>query len=152
MNRSNAVFFGLLAAGAAGFALFARAPATSATAAFAGEPEVIAATFNSAWCAACKIVKPRLMKVIADFAVSPVKFVEYDLTFGAGGASQEAAAADGLSSVYERFSGATGFTLLVDADTGEILDMLTVNHSGDAMRAAIARALEKAARPAPPPT
>jgi hypothetical protein len=149
MKRQDAVFFGLLAAGIAGFALYARAPAASAEAAFSGEPELIAATFNSQWCSACKIVKPRLRKVIPDFAGAPVKFVEYDLTFGNGGAPREKAEADGISSVYERFSTATGYTLLVDAETGDILDMLTVEHTASAMRAAISAALARAEAPPP---
>lgn len=149
MKRNDLVFFGLLGAGIAGFALYGRAPATSAEAAFSGEPELIAATFNSAWCTSCKIVKPRLRKIIPEFAGAPVKFVEFDLSFGADGAPRAKAEEDGLSSVYERFSTATGYALLVDADTGEILDMLTVNHTAEAMRAAVRSALEKAQASAP---
>ena len=46
-----------------------------------------------------------------------------------------------LGDLYERNKGATGFTLLVDYETGEILDTLTMNFSEDAMRSAIARAV-----------
>lgn len=143
MKRNDAIFLLVLLAGAAGFALYAKKPAASAENAFSGEAELIAATFNSQWCSSCKIVKPRLLKVMPDFAAKPVKFVEYDLSFGPDGA-RDAAAADGLSSVYERFSDATGYTLLVDADNGEIVDMLTVNHSAAAMRETILRRLADA--------
>ena len=56
------------------------------------------------------------------------------------------ARAEGLADIYPRFKGATGFTLLVDRDTGEIIDSLTVDYDKSAMRAAIAQALAIAAR------
>ncbi len=143
-KRNDVVLLAAMLVVAAGFALYANKPAASAVAAPAGEEELIAATFNSQWCASCKILKPRLLKIMPEFASMPVRFVEYDLTFGPDRA-RAAAAADGLSSVYERFSGATGYTLIIDADTGEIVDMLTVNHSAAAMRETIKRRLAAAA-------
>ena len=110
------------------------------------EPEVIAVTFASAWCSSCKILQPRLAKVIPDFADKPVKFVELDFTYGQRGAIEEKARAEGLADIYPDFKGATGFTLLVDYDTGEIIDSLTINHTQPAMRAALSQALALAAR------
>ncbi len=75
-----------------------------------------------------------------------MKFVSLDFTFGQRDDIQAQAEAEGLAELYPRFKGATGFTLLVDADTGEILDSLTVNHSTQAMRAAIAQSLALAAQ------
>jgi thiol-disulfide isomerase/thioredoxin len=121
-----------------------RAPSSS-EASFAGSPELVAATFSSAWCSACMILKPRLAKAIPAFAGKPVKFVEYDFTFGDRAETRSAAAADGLGAVYDKFARSTGFTLLIDADTGEIIDILTINHSAKAMKAAIGGALAKAA-------
>jgi thiol-disulfide isomerase/thioredoxin len=143
VTRGDAVFLLALLVAAAAFALYARRPAENAEAAFSGAPELIAATFNAQWCSSCKILKPRLLKIIPEFRSAPVKFVEYDLTFGPEKGRAEAAA-DGISSVYDRFSTATGYTLLIDAETGEILDMLTVNHERAAMREAIRGALRKA--------
>ena len=143
MKRRDQFIWGAIFAAVAAFVLFARRPAESAAEAFVGEPQLIAATFNSQWCSACKILKPRLLKVIPSFAGLPVKFVEYDLSFGPGTA-REIAEADGLASVFDRFSKATGYTLLIDADTGEIIDMLTIRHDAGAMRVAIARALDRA--------
>lgn len=142
-KRIDVVLLAAMLVAAAGFALYANKPAASAAAAPAGDEELIAATFNSQWCASCKILKPRLLKIMPEFASEPVRFVEYDLSFGPDRA-RAAAAADGLSSVYERFSGATGYTLIIDADTGEIVDMLTVNHSAAAMRDTIRRRLAAA--------
>jgi len=91
-------------------------------------------------------LNPRLAEVIPVFAGKPVKFVSLDFTFGRRGDIERQAAAEGLGDIYPRFEGATGFTLLVDPDTGEILDSLTVNHSKQAMRAAITQSLALAAQ------
>ena len=145
----NFIFPAVLVIGLIVFALTGRTTATSADYVLDREPELIAATFASAWCSSCKILEPRLAKVMPDFAGKPVKFVELDFTFGQSDAVEEKARAEGLGDLYPRFKGATGFTLLVDKDTGEIIDMLTIDHSGAAMRAAIAQALAIAERTPP---
>ena len=141
------LFPAILIAGIGLFALSGRTDATGADYVHDGEPEIIAATFSSAWCSSCKILKPRLADVIPDFSEAPVKFVEFDFTFGQRAEIFNQAKEDGLEEIYPRFKGATGFTLLVDADTGEIVDMLTIRHSKKAMRAVIAQAVAAAERP-----
>ena len=141
----NYIFPAIVVIGVAIFALTGRNVASGADYAYEGEPEVIAVTFASAWCSSCKILQPRLAKVIPDFSDSPVKFVELDFTFGQRGNLEKQAQAEGLADIYPRFKGATGFTLLVDHDTGEIIDSLTVDHSQAAMRAAISQSLALAA-------
>ncbi len=147
MKRLKDLMFPVIVvAGIAIFALSGRNAKAGSDYQYAGEPEIVAATFSSAWCSACKILKPRLADVIPDFAEQPVKFVEFDFTFGQREEIYEQAAAEGLGDLYPRYKGATGFTLLVDSDTGEIIDMLTINHSKNAMRAAIAQAVALASR------
>ena len=143
----NYLFPAILVVGVGFFALSDRTNATDADYVFEGDPEIIAATFSSAWCSSCKILKPRLADVIPDFANDPVKFVEFDFTFGQRADIAEQAEQEGLEDIYPRFKGATGFTLLVDAETGEIVDMLTIKHSKNAMRAVIAQAVAAAERP-----
>ena len=140
------IFPAILAMGLTVFALSGRTSATGADYALDREPEVVAVTFSSAWCSSCKILEPRLAAVIPGFAGKPVKFVELDFTFGQRAEIEEQARAEGLSGIYPRFKGATGFTLLVDKDTGEIIDTLTIDHSKAAMRAALAQALAIAER------
>ena len=147
MKRLKDLMFpAIVVAGIAIFALSGRNAAAGSDYQFAGEPEVVAATFSSAWCSSCKILKPRLADVIPDFAEQPVKFVEFDFTFGQREEIYEQAEAEGLGDLYPRYKGATGFTLLIDKETGEIIDMLTINHSKRAMRAAIAQAVALASR------
>lgn len=113
-------------------------------AAFDGTPEIIAASFVSAWCASCKILEPRLAKAMPAFAEAPVKFEALDFTFGATPELAERAAADGYAVVYARYAGATGFTLLIDRQSGEVLDKLTMSDTEQSIRARIGAALEKA--------
>lgn len=143
----NPVFVLIIAAGLLVFYFTARTPAESADALYDGEPEIVAATFASAWCSSCKILKPRLAAVIPEFSETPVSFVELDFTFGQRGEIREIAEREGFEEIYDRYEGATGFTLLIDPDTGEIVDTLTMNHSRKALRAAIAQAVAIATQP-----
>ena len=106
-----------------------------------GPVEVVAASFTSAWCSSCKVLAPRLARVIPGYDGRSVAFVEFDFTFGRSEALASAAREAGVEEAYLSAAGATGFTLLIDAETGIVLDTLTMNHSADAMRAAIDRAL-----------
>lgn len=142
----NSLFTAIVLVGVVVFFLTGRAPASNANAVFDGEPEVIAATFASAWCSSCKILKPRLTQVIPDFSSTPVSFVEFDFTFGQRAEIADLAAKNGVTELYEEYKGRTGFTLLIDSDTGAVIDMLTMNHSEKAMRAAIAQAVAIASR------
>lgn len=140
LRRYAGYAFAALFAGA--FFLFARAPATNVEKAALEKPEVVAATFASAWCSACKVLKPKLAKVIPGFADEPVSFIEFDFTFGVKDEIRDEAERYRIADLYDRNKGATGFTVLVDYDTGEILDTLTMNFSEAAMKAAIARAVD----------
>ncbi len=140
INRARLLLFLAFAAGGAILFQALRGPG-AVSAVFEGEPALIAATFSSEWCAACRVLKPKLAQILPDFAGKPVRFVEYDFTFGQTDAIRAQADADGVGAIYERFKGATGFTVLIDADSGEIIDTLTMNHSPAAMAAALDDAL-----------
>lgn len=118
----------------------ARRPASAIQSA-PGEPELIAATFRSAWCSSCKVLEPNLAKAMPDFEGKPVEFVAFDFTFGENDELAALAASHDLSRLYEANKGATGFTVLVDADSGAIVDTLTMNFSAKDMTRAIGRAL-----------
>ncbi|MEL7491617.1 MAG: thioredoxin domain-containing protein [Pseudomonadota bacterium] len=147
MNRKILFAAGLLLVGGGLFLAIGRGAFNSASAqeAYAGEPEILAATFASAWCSSCKILEPRLAKVMPAFRDQPVKFIDLDFTFGKTKAHQELAAENGFEDAYERFKSGTGYTLLIDAQTGDVIDVITMNHSAQAMRAAIAQAIAVAA-------
>ena len=68
-------------------------------------------------------------------------FEMIDFTFGANDDIRAEAEEYGVETLYDQNKGATGFTVIVDYDTGEVLDTLTMNFSEDAMKSAIARAI-----------
>ncbi len=148
-KRADQIVFALIFSAVAAFVVLGRAPAATADVSSAvkagdetaAEPALIAVTFSSAWCSACKILKPRVAEIIPDFADQPVRFVELDFTFGQREDLERKAARHGLDKIYPQYKGATGFTLLVDRDTGEIVDTLTASYSSQAMRASVAAAI-----------
>ena len=145
MKRLKSYLFpAVFAVGFAAFVFSGRTGAVDAEYSYNAEPEVVAASFVSAWCSSCKILEPRLADVIPEFSDQPIKFVKLDFTFGQRDEIQKQAEAEGVGKIYPQFKGATGFTVLVDRDTGEIIEILTINHSKKAMRAAIAQAVAQA--------
>lgn len=105
------------------------------------QTELVAITFESKWCGPCRILKPRLAEVKPDFMQEPVRFLELSFTFGEQKNFPQLARDEGFEAAYQRFRGGTGYTVLVDRETGDVLDILTMDYSPDAMRAAISRAL-----------
>lgn len=75
------------------------------------------------------------------FEDKAIEFVDFDFTFGETEALAALAAAHDLTRLYEANKGATGFTVLVDADTGAIIDTLTMNFSVSDIERALGRAL-----------
>ena len=108
-----------------------------------GKPEIVAATFSSAWCSACKILEPKLAEVVPDFVNKPVKFVKLDFSLGQGKGPATIAEDNNFTSVYEQYKGSTGHTLLLDADTGDIVGQLTVRLSTDEMKSALKKAIKQ---------
>lgn len=95
----------------------------------AEEPRLVAALFRSNWCGPCKILEPRYERVMADYAAATLERVRFDSSLGRRGALAKRASEEGIRSVYDAASGATGFVLLIDRDTGDVLARITVEYS-----------------------
>ncbi|MEO1150524.1 MAG: thioredoxin domain-containing protein [Pseudomonadota bacterium] len=107
------------------------------------QTDLVAVTFASAWCGPCKILQPRLAAVRPDFADRPVRFVTLDFTMGESAGYADLAQTEGFTQAYRRYEGATGFTVLVNRHTGDVVDVLTADHSRDTMRTALNKALHQ---------
>lgn len=140
MKKRGAVLAAAFAA-AVVIAVAVKAPTPVVAQAAQGAPQLIAASFTSAWCSACRILEPRLAKAMPAFKDKAIEFVEFDFTFGETEALAALAASHGLTRLYEANKGATGFTVLVDAGSGEIVDTLTMNFSEPDIERAVVRAL-----------
>lgn len=104
------------------------------------EPRLVAALFRSNWCGPCKILEPRYERVMQAYDTARVEQVRFDSSFGRHGALAQRASEEGIHAVYETARNATGFVLLIDRDTQDILARITVDYS----EADIAGALEYA--------
>lgn len=111
------------------------------------EPEVFGVLFYADWCGSCKILDPAIEKARgkSDLDNAPILFVRLDLTDATKRhQSSLMAHALGLKEFYEKNAGATGFMLLVDAETKEIISKLTKTSDAKAITAQIKNAVSKA--------
>ena len=106
------------------------------------EPRLVAALFRSNWCGPCKVLEPRYEAMMADYAEAPLERVRFDSSFGRRGALARRARQEGVSAVYEATAGATGFVLLIDRDTGDVLARISMAYSDADIRGALDHALQ----------
>jgi len=108
----------------------------------AGGPEFLAVTFYADWCGSCKVLDPRVEAVKKEFAGENILFTRVDHTDDfTQEQSKLFANLLGIGSIYEEHAPATGFLLLIDMDTNEVLDRLTREDDEEAIKAKIRQAL-----------
>lgn len=105
------------------------------------DARLVAATFRSNWCGACHVLEPKIAKVKPAFLEQPVEFITFDFSFGQRRGLADRAAEEGILDAYEAYAGRTGFMLLLDRETGDILTQITMRQSEDQIADAIDRAL-----------
>ncbi len=127
------------------FLIFALSP--QLVAAESDKPEVYGILFYADWCGSCKILDPAIQKARgqSDLDNEPVLFLRLDLTdatrrYQAG----LMANALGLGEFFDRNAGATGFLLLVDAESGEIIKRLTKTMDAKSITEEVRSAIEQA--------
>lgn len=108
-------------------------------------PEIIALKFHADWCGSCRAMGPIFTDLRNKFDTKPVLFLELDHTSEPSRRQAEyLAAALGLQEVWKQDGGSTGFILLIDADTHEVLVRLTKEQDLKAMGGQLVEALERA--------
>lgn len=92
------------------------------------EIAVIAVYMYADWCSACQNIKPKMALAMREFEKEPILFTKMDMTddFTAH-QSKLLASRIGVLDIFEKNEGKTGFVLLVDANTNEILDRITTD-------------------------
>jgi len=104
-------------------------------------PQALAVLFYADWCASCKELDPKIKQARKALPDAPVLFTRLDLTDETT-RRQAGMLADalGLREIYAEFGGKTGFLLLVDPQTGAIIDRVnrdaTVEAIEEKLRAA----------------
>jgi len=110
--------------------------------------KVIAVKFHADWCGYCKAMGPVFEELQAKYDQEPVLYVEFDQTreFGRKQSAYMAGAL-GLEGVWMENGGKTGFVLLVDATTKEVMRRLSHEQSLKEMGAALQEAVANATTP-----
>ncbi|MBD3616210.1 MAG: hypothetical protein HUJ22_06505 [Gracilimonas sp.] len=106
------------------------------------DPAVITMYMYADWCGACQAIKPKMAEAVREFEGEPVLFTKMDMTddFTAH-QSKLLASRLGLSEIFEKNEGMTGFVLLIDAESHEILDKITRDDDTEEMARKITAAL-----------
>lgn len=91
----------------------------------AAGPEVIAIKFHADWCGYCKAMGDIFDELQAKFDQEPVLYLTFDQTREHHTRqSQYLVHALGLEDVWAEYGGKTGFVLLIDGQTGEVIEQL----------------------------
>lgn len=117
----------------------APAAAQAAEAQTEAPPRLVAAMFRSSWCGACRVLEPRVEDVREDFGAAPIGWVKFDFTLGRRDELRETAEAEGIAALYEDFAGRTGFLVLMDRETGQVFEIVTMRYGREEIRAALER-------------
>ena len=95
--------------------------------------KLYALTFHADYCGACKKLKPNVMELQTKTEGDAVEWVKFDFTSAESKAKSEKLASElGVADIYKK-NQATGFVLLVDAETKEKVGKLTSRQSSDEM-------------------
>ena len=111
------------------------------------QPKVLAVLFYADWCGSCTVLDPEIQKARDKFDLDnePVLFIRLDTTDAARRYQAGLMASSlGLGDFYEQNAGATGFMILVDAETNEIISRLTKSMDATAITSEVKAALDKA--------
>jgi thiol-disulfide isomerase/thioredoxin len=116
----------------------------SKTLANAAAPAVIAVKFYADWCGSCKVITPVFHELQAKFDTQPVLYIVLDHTREFNRQqSKYLATSLGLDKIWAKNGGKTGFILLINGKTQEIITTLTKKHDLKQMGAALQAAVNK---------
>jgi len=143
LARRTTAIFGLAVLGLA-TVLVTAGPTTAGDqqAQAAASPQLIAIKFHADWCGSCKAMGDVFTDLANKLDGQPVLFVEIDQTNRTTAAqAQFMVAALGAGELWGEFGGKTGFVLVLDAESRQVVAKLTHEQSVKDMTKAITDAL-----------
>lgn len=104
--------------------------------------KVIGVKMYADWCGKCKQMDPKLSEVKPQFKDQPILFTRFDMTNGfTTSQSEKLAGLLGLTDLFQEHKGRTGYMVLLDAQTHEVLKTLKHNQSEEELKKEIASVL-----------
>jgi len=99
------------------------------------EPKILAVTMHADWCGKCKTMDPKLSSIKKEFKDTGILFTILDMTdeFTKSQAQMQATLM-GIQDLFQQHEGKTGYTVIIDAETGKELDRITHDLSEEEMR------------------
>lgn len=124
-------------------AIFGMLGLTQVHALESAEPKVVGLMFYADTCGSCKILDPKIEAVKKDYTAKPILFATLDHS-NEGSRNQAALLAEslGLGKIYAAQEKASGFLLLINPKSGEVITKLTRDMSEAAIKAAFDKALQ----------
>lgn len=146
MNRRKAL--AIASIGALTLASLPLATATARSAEHAQDPGKVASPhvavldFHADWCGKCKQLGPSLKKAEKNLGDEPALFVKLDLTDGRTKKQSEYLMSElGMGDIWTKHGKATGFALVIDAETDRVLSRIEFNSSADEIGSQITGAM-----------
>lgn len=104
------------------------------------EPRIAAVLFRSTWCPPCHILEPSLNEAKRDY-VERIHFVRFDFSFRDEETLREQARAEGLVGLFDHFKNQLGVLVVMDRESGQVLEVITARYSAEDIEDAFERAL-----------
>lgn len=116
-------------------------PTEVRTDAKARKPKVLIVSFHADWCSVCQALGPKMKEVFPEIKKDPYLLVKLDLTDRESNQAEYMLASLGLSKIWEQYGRKTGFALVIDTQTKEVLHTLNASENPEEMVAEIRSAI-----------
>jgi len=99
----------------------------------AATPDIYVVMFSARWCAPCKVVEPRLERILRTFNDPRIEYVNIDISAGNGDLNAHTVFDRGLVQQYNTWLGVTGFAAIVDGDTKQTMGCVNLTYDENSM-------------------